>query len=283
MSNDHKSKPKKSKDKFETTTLLKLPPEDFEEEITINEPGKSTKKKKSSTSDEETVKMTAAAVKQEAKTSVEELLQKKALERKEQKQQKKSKQPSTVYISKSKNSVYSNVLLEIPDKKPVSKRVLFMLALLVIVSLVAVRSVYYKGSSAPPAKKPAKIQEPTLKLSAIKLYDDSNGILNSKNLQAGQTFSILFTVQDWTSVTAPNLEASVRVYDHTGRMLYFKPAIATFNTPSDPKSNKIELLTHFELGPDTPPGFYKLMLYITESETGLTSERQARIKVVPKA
>lgn len=282
MSNDHTSKPKKPKDKFETTTLLKLPDGNFEEEVTINEPGRTSKKRKHSTADEETVKMTVDDVKQEAKTSIDEMLQKKAHDRKIQKQQ-KSKQPQTVYVSKSKQSVYSNVLLEVPNKKPTSKRVIVMLFLLILVSLAAARQLFTRNSSAPPAKRPAKVQKSSLKLSAIKLHDDNRIAVNAKDLRPGETFFISFAVLNWSSITTPNLEASVRVYDHTGRMLFFKPVYASFNLPSDPKSEKIELSTRFDLGQDTPPGFYKIMIYVTESATGLTAERQARIKVVPKA
>lgn len=122
-----------------------------------------------------------------------------------------------------------------------------------------------------------------LKLSPVTLTDLGGGEVPARKIRAGRSVELTFYVLRWNATADEQLKltADVRVYAGTGKLLVYQPAFLRYAERTDPKRERVRVKTRLNLDKGLAPGYYRVLITVTETATGQKANIVKRIKVVP--
>jgi len=162
---------------------------------------------------------------------------------------------------------------------------LIVAAILVLTVKRITKTIKIETKVALPYKKTIKpVKITNLKLSPITHHSLKGDKVDPNNIIVGSTIYLNFHVMDWHvgKNEKLNLSADVRVYTTEGKLELFTPEYMSFIDMADKKKDKILMRTRLALSPDIPPGYYRIVVRVTELSTLRRANLQTRIKVVPE-
>jgi len=133
-------------------------------------------------------------------------------------------------------------------------------------------------------QKPLKLAKVTnLRLSPLEFHAITGDKIDPKNIKPGSNFYLNFYVMDWSAGKNEKLSLSTdaRAYSGSGKLELFAPGYIDYVGKVDKEKDKMLVRTRVDLAKDIPPGFYRLVMSVTELGTQRRSSIRARFKVVP--
>lgn len=189
---------------------------------------------------------------------------------------------------------FVNRVVEKIKEIPLNKRTLIIVlstvaviavVIVLIVSIVNITSSFETANKTTIAgkKRSTLSASSILQLTSLELTDLKGEKVNFKKIKAGSVLLAQCNLVKWNPVKDEKLSltADVRVYSGGGKLILYQPKFLRYVGKIDMKDEVVRIKARLDLSKKLRPGFYRILLSVTETSTRRRVDVQRRIKVVP--